>query len=97
MTGGFTAHCNDRRRLAAWLAGFDVRSVVYFRQPEDLAISMYKEHVVRRLLVVDKRHFASFISMTAPYYEYSRHVDALREDAGRRPRTRLRRGDRVGP
>ena len=40
MSAWFTAHRNYLRRLAAWLAGFDVRSVVYFRQPEDLAISM---------------------------------------------------------
>ena len=82
MSAWFTAHRSYLRRLAAWLAGFEVRSVVYFRQPEDLAISMYKEHVVRRLLAGDKRHFASFIAMTAPYYEYSRHVDALRDTLG---------------
>ena len=82
MTGWFTAHRNYLRRLAAWLAGFDVRSVVYFRQPEDLAISLYKEHVVRRLLAGDELHFASFLAMTAPYYEYSRHVDALRDALG---------------
>ena len=78
----FAAHRNYLDRLAAWLAGFEVRPVVYFRQPEVLAVSMYKEHVVRRLLRGRERRFASFIEMTAPYYEYSRHVAALRDAFG---------------
>lgn len=82
VPGWFAAHRTYLNRLAAWLAGFDVRPVVYFRQPDVLAISMYKEHVVRRLLRGRERHFASFISMTAPYYEYARHIDALRDALG---------------
>jgi hypothetical protein len=82
MPGWFTAHRNYLRRLAAWLAGFDVRPVVYFRQPEELAVSVYKEHVVRRLLPGRDRHFERVLATTAPYYEYSRHVDALRDALG---------------
>ncbi len=82
LSAWFTAHRNYLERLAAWLTGFDVRPVVYFRPPEVLAISMYKEHVVRRLLRGGERHLASFISMTAHYYEYSRHIAALRDAFG---------------
>jgi len=82
LPGWFAAHRNYLDRLAGWLAGFDVRPVVYFRRPDVLAVSMYKEHVVRRLLRGRERHFASFLSMTAPYYEYARHIDALRDAFG---------------
>lgn len=82
LTGWFAAHRNFLERLAAWLTGFDVQPVVYLRQPEVLAISMYKEHVVRRLLRGRERQFASFIAMTAHYYEYSPHIDALRSAFG---------------
>jgi hypothetical protein len=82
MPGWFTAHRNYLRRLAAWLAGFDVRPVVYFRQPEELAVSLYKEHVARRLLPGREPNFETFLAMTAPYYEYSRHVGALGDVLG---------------
>jgi hypothetical protein len=82
IPGWFTAHRHYLRRLAVWLAGFDVRPVVYFRQPEELAVSLYKEHVVRRLLPGRELHFEAFLAKTAPYYEYSRHVDALGDVLG---------------
>jgi len=82
LPGWFTAHCNYLRRLAVWLAGFDVRPLVYFRQPDQLAVSLYKEYIVRRLLSGRERRFEMFLAATAMYYEYSRHVDALRDSFG---------------
>lgn len=82
MPGWFTAHRNYLRRLAAWLTGFHVRPVVYFRQPEELAVSLYKEHVARRLLRGREFQFEAFLAKTAPHYEYSRHVDALGDVLG---------------
>jgi hypothetical protein len=82
MPGWFTAHRHYLRRLAARREGFAVRPVVYFRQPEELAVSLYKEHVVRRLLPGRGFDFEAFLAMTAPYYEYARHVDALGDVLG---------------
>jgi hypothetical protein len=81
--GWFQAHSAYLRRLAEWLDGFQVRPVVYFRQPDEFAASVYKEHIVRRLLSGSERDFKTFVAGTAHYYDYSDHIDALRDAFGR--------------
>ena|GEM_PF-4420966 len=78
----FAAHRSYLRRLSQWLDGFEVRPLVYLREPSELAISMFKEHVVRRLLAPGQRDLGSFLAMSAHYYEYSSHVAALRDVFG---------------
>jgi len=78
----FAAHRSYLRRLASWLEGFDVRPLVYFRPPDEFAVSLYKEYVVRRLLRGGNRQFEGFLVMTAPFYEYSGHIAALQEVFG---------------
>ena len=78
----FAAHRAYLRRLAAWLGGFRVEPLVYLREPADFAISMYKEHVVRRLLRGAERGLGAFLDSTAHYYAYAEHVAALREVFG---------------
>ena len=78
----FSAHRRYLRRLATWLSGFDVQPLVYFRPPDDFAVSLYKEHVVRRLLRGNDRGFEGFLAMSAPFYEYCRHQATLAEVFG---------------
>lgn len=80
--GWFLAHRVYLQRLVAWLDGFQVRPVVYFRQPDEFAASVFKEHVVRRLLRGGERNFKTFVAATAQYYDYSEHIDALRDAFG---------------
>ena len=82
MTAWLAAHRAYLARLGEWLAGFEVQPVVYFRQPDELAVSLYKEHVVRRLLPARERSLEAFLAFTAHYYQYSSHVDALRDVLG---------------
>ena len=80
--GWFLAHRAYLRRLAEWLDGLRVQPVVYFRQPDEFAASVYKEHIVRRLLTGSERDFKTFVTATAQYYDYSDHIDALRDAFG---------------
>jgi hypothetical protein len=78
----FAAHRRYLDRLAVWLTDFNVRPIVYFRQPEDLAVSLFKEHVVRRLLPSGDPSFSGFLDATAHYYSYADHVAALADTFG---------------
>ena len=80
--GWFLAHRAYLRRLAEWLDGLRVQPVVYFRRSDEFAASVYKEHVVRRLLTGSERDFKTFVTATAQYYDYSDHIDALRDAFG---------------
>lgn len=70
------AHNQYLSSLAAYLDGFDVSVLCYFRQPEDIAISMFKEQVVRGRPAA-RQTFANFLEGKFVHYDYPARMASL--------------------
>ena len=78
----FASHIAYLQRLAHWARGFRIRPVVYFRQPEDLAVSLYKEHVVRRGSRSARNRLPEFASGLSSVFAYPEHIAVLEGTLG---------------
>lgn len=72
----FTAHRAYLKRVARYLAAFNVTPVLYYRQPETFAISLFKEQIMRQLsgAHVD---FQTFLERKRNHFDYQRHIAEL--------------------
>jgi len=78
----FGAHRAYLRRLAHWARGFYVRPIIYFRPPQDMAVSLFKEHVVRRIGENWHNSLPEFAASLRTMFDYPEHVAALEETLG---------------
>lgn len=77
----FSSHAAYLRRLAGSLHGFDLRPLIYFRRPEDAAVSLYKEALVRGR-VAACRPMGEFLAPMLPRFDYPRQIAVLTECLG---------------
>lgn len=70
------AHLNYLRKIKETLSSFDIKVVCYFRQPEQVATSLYKEMTVRNR-PSSKLEFLEFLGAMRLHFDYPSRIRAL--------------------